>query len=225
MTTCVIYGFQHDGWVSRYAQQTGSDEGANDSSPQDRHIWDVPFTKYEDALYLSWWTKIVFASAACFTRMSLLMFYWYLTRESSKRLYRLALLTAMVISVAVGIALILINIFQCVPIRAFWTFPPIPDQRCLDEGWATLGCGVANNVADIIVVALPIPLIARLQLPLRQRAGAIILISLGLIVCVAGGARTYFTWFALIDTYDYTWNGLGIYVSAMIEVDLGVVSR
>ena len=84
---------------------------------------------------------------------------------------------------------------------------------------------MANNVADIIVVALPIPLIARLQLPLRQRAGAMILISLGLIVCVAGGARTYFTWFALIDTYDYTWNGLGIYVSAMIEVDLGVVSR
>jgi hypothetical protein len=73
------------------------------------------------------------------------------------------------------------------------------------------------------VVALPMPLIAKLQIPLRQRAGAIVLISMGLVVCVAGGARTYFTWYALIKTYDYTWNGFGIYLSAMIEVDLGVV--
>ena len=156
--------------------------------------------------------------------MSLLLFYWRLTRESTKRLYRFCILGAIFVSVSVGLLLVLLNVFQCRPIQAFWTFPPIPHQKCLDEGWLTLGCGVANNIADIIVVVLPIPLIARLELPLRQRAGAIVLISLGLVVCVAGGARTYFTWYALIDNYDYTWNGFGIYVSAMIEVDLGVVS-
>lgn len=83
--------------------------------------------------------------------------------------------------------------------------------------------GIANNLADMVVVALPIPLIIKLQLPVRQRFGAIFLVSLGLIVCIAGGFRTYFIWFALVSTYDYTWNSYGIYVSAMIEFDLGVV--
>jgi hypothetical protein len=184
----------------------------------------VPFSKFEQALYLAWWTKIVFSSAACFTRLSLLCFYWHLTRESSKRIYRACILVTMAISILVGLALVFLTVFQCLPVRASWTFPPISDQRCLDDWWSTLFCGVANNIADILVVALPIPLIAKLQIPLKQRAGAIVLISLGLIVCVAGGVRTYFTWYALIKTYDYTWNGFGIYVSAMVEIDLGVVS-
>jgi len=139
--------------------------------------------------------------------MSLLLFYWRLTRESNKRMYRFCILTAIFISISVGLTILLLNVFQCRPVRAFWTFPPIASQRCLDEGWLTLASGVANNIADIIVVILPIPLVARLSLPLRQRAGAIGLISLGLVVCVVGGARTYFTWYAFIDTYDYTWNG------------------
>jgi hypothetical protein len=155
--------------------------------------------------------------------MSILLFYYSLVRDSSKRAYRFYILASVAISGIVGLALVLLNIFQCSPVRAFWTFPPISDQQCIHEGWLTLYCGIANNVADIVVVALPIPLIIKLQLPLRQRSGAIFLVSLGLIVCIAGGFRTYFIWFALIDTYDYTWNGYGIYISAMIEVDLGVV--
>lgn len=71
---------------------------------------------------------------------------------------------------------------------------------------------------------MPIPLIASLNLPLRQRIGAIILISLGFVVCVAGAIRSFYVWFSLIDTYDETWNGFGVYVAATIEIDLGVVS-
>lgn len=70
---------------------------------------------------------------------------------------------------------------------------------------------------------LPIPLIAHLQLPLKRRIGAIILVSLGCIVCIAGAVRAYYSWLALIDTYDETWQSYGIYISATVEVDLGVI--
>ena len=100
----------------------------------------------------------------------------------------------------------------------------MPNHRCLDEGWLTLYCGIANNLADILVVALPIPLIVQLELPKRQLAGAIALVSLGLVVCVAGGIRNYFTWHALLNSYDYSWDSFYIYIFAMVEVDLGVVS-
>jgi hypothetical protein len=115
-------------------------------------------------------------------------------------------------------------VFQCKPIRAFWTFPPIADQECIDEGKLTLTCGLVNTIADVLVVILPIPLIAGLRLPLRRRIGAIILVSLGFVVCITGALRAYYTWYSLIHTYDETWNGFGIYVTATIEIDLGVVS-
>jgi len=65
------------------------------------------------------------------------------------------------------------------------------DAHCLDEGWLTLGCGIANTIADLLIILLPVPLIAKLDLPPRRRFGAIILVSFGLVVCIAGSIRAY----------------------------------
>lgn len=96
--------------------------------------------------------------------------------------------------------------------------------RCLDEGAITLAGGIINTFADILVTIIPIPLIAKLQLPIRRRIGAIILVSLGFIVCIAGAVRAYYTWLSLISSYDQTWYCYGVWISAAIEIDLGVVS-
>jgi hypothetical protein len=81
-----------------------------------------------------------------------------------------------------------------------------------------------NTVADLLVTIQPIFLIATLELPLRRRIGAIILVSLGFVVCFAGGVRAYYTWRALIHSYDETWECYGMWFSGAIEIDLGIVS-
>ncbi|KIW04229.1 uncharacterized protein PV09_04535 [Verruconis gallopava] len=203
MTTCTVVAYKHYGW--------------------DRHIWDTPFDKFSKALYLAWWTKIVYSTAACFTRLSLLCFYYRVTQESTKNGFRLCIYASTVISILCGVTLVSLTIFQCRPIRAFWTFPPLENQKCLDDGKLTLGGGITNTVVDLMVIILPIPLILGLELTPRQRVGAIVLVSLGLVVCVAGAVRAYYSWYALIATYDDTWNGFGIYIAATIELDLGVI--
>lgn len=54
--------------------------------------------------------------------------------------------------------------------------------------------GVVNTVADLIVAVIPIPLVWRLRMPLKQRVGVCVLFGLGLIVIVAGAVRSYYTW-------------------------------
>lgn len=87
----------------------------------------------------------------------------------------------------------------------------------------TVGGGIANTAADLVVTIIPIPLIARLELPRRRRIGAFIFVGTGFLICAAGAARAFYTWRSLVSSYDQTWESYGMFMSAAIEIDLGVV--
>lgn len=74
----------------------------------------------------------------------------------------------------------------------YWMFPPT--GHCMSEGKVMLGGGVVNSVTDLWTTVLPIPIVMRLQMPLRQRIGVSILLCMGGVATIAGAARTYFTW-------------------------------
>lgn len=74
----------------------------------------------------------------------------------------------------------------------YWIFPPV--GHCINEGKTMLGGGIANSITDLWTTILPIPIVMRLQMPLRQRIWVCILLSMGVIVTIAGSVRTYYTW-------------------------------
>lgn len=155
--------------------------------------------------------------------MALLFFYYRITQGGSSRSFRIWIHLVAAVSIAVGLLSVFSAIFQCLPIHAMWTYPPVQGARCIDEGKWTFACGITNTFADLLVVVLPIPIIAKLQLPLRKRIGSIALVSLGFLVCIAGIIRAYFVWL-LIHSYDITWNGYGTFVAATVEIHIGLVS-
>lgn len=73
------------------------------------------------------------------------------------------------------------------PLSAYWTFGAA--DKCMDEGKVTLAAGIINCIVDLLVTALPIPIVMRLQMPFGQRVGVAILLSLGFIVTIAGVVR------------------------------------
>lgn len=94
----------------------------------------------------------------------------------------------------------------------------------MDEGMITLVCGIINCVADLLVTVLPIPVVMKLKMPMRQRVGVVCLLSLGFIVTIAGVVRTYYIWKSLVDSYDQTWFAYPLWIAAAVEIDLSVVS-
>lgn len=99
------------------------------------------------------------------------------------------------------------------------------EHTCMDEGISAVWIGGFNTLADLLITLLPIPVILRLQMPRRQRIGVIILLSLGLVVTVAGALRTYYLWYDLVDSYDITWLSFPLWISATVEIYLGLVSK
>lgn len=84
---------------------------------------------------------------------------------------------------------------------------------------------IANLLCDILVAVLPIPIIVQLDLPMKRRLGLIALFGLAFVVIFAGSVRIYFVWQALFLSYDETWYTYGLWISSVVELDLGVVSK
>jgi hypothetical protein len=99
-----------------------------------------------------------------------------------------------------------------------------PEGSCLDEGIATLVCGIINCVADLATTITPLPLIMGLHMPFRQRVAVGLLFSMGTIVTVAGIVRTWYIYKSLISESDNTWYAFPLWIAAAVEIDLGVVS-
>lgn len=99
----------------------------------------------------------------------------------------------------------------------------IKGARCLDEGPVTLVAGVLNCISDLTVTLLPIPIIMGLNMPFKQRLGVAGLLSLGLVVTIAGIVRTYYIWRTLMGTFDETWDSMPLYICATVEIDLAIL--
>jgi hypothetical protein len=95
----------------------------------------------------------------------------------------------------------------------------------MDEGALTLWCGIISCVADFLCTILPIPVVLRLRMPLRQRIGVCVLLSAGIVVTIAGVIRTWFIWKSLIATFDETWFTYPLWLCAALEIDIAVVSH
>lgn len=95
----------------------------------------------------------------------------------------------------------------------------------MNEGAATLWVGVISCLADFLCTILPIPVVLRLSMPLRQRIGVCVLLSAGIVVTVAGVVRTWFIYKSLIATYDETWFTYSLWICAALEIDIAVVSH
>lgn len=187
-----------------------------------RHVWDIPIPKLAAAGQIAMAAKLLFTLASFFTRQSLLCFYYRLVSDSGMQKFRIALHISNLFNLCVCISFIFLTIFQCIPVKAYWIYPP--SGNCSDEGKTTLGAGVINCVADLLITTLPIPMVMRLKMRSRQRLAVVSLLALGFIVTIAGIVRTFFIWIAFMASYDETWFSYPLWIAAAVEIDLAVIT-
>ncbi|KAF2132138.1 hypothetical protein P153DRAFT_383028 [Dothidotthia symphoricarpi CBS 119687] len=195
---------------------------ANQSYGWDRHVYDIEFYKLEPTSKIAMAAKIVFTAAATFTRLSLHCLYYRLVQDSGMTWFKWIVHANVAYSLAIFVSYTFIAIFLCTPIENYWKLDA-PADSCLDEGIATLVCGIISTVADFVTAVTPIPVIMGLHMPLRQRFGAAFLFALGVIVTIAGIIRTWYIYKSLMVEDDTTWYAYPLWIAAAVEVDLGVI--
>lgn len=95
----------------------------------------------------------------------------------------------------------------------------------MNSGAIVFAASVVNILTDFLVTVLPMPLIWSLKLPTRQRIAVISIFGLGIFVNVAGTCRTVYVYKSMLDSYDATWLGWPVLLSASIEINIGLVSQ
>lgn len=92
--------------------------------------------------------------------------------------------TLITITGAASIAFVLVTIFQCTPIAAFWDksiLKSTPGSHCFDSEAFWFSYALINIFLDVIILVLPIREVVKLQLPWREKAELVAVFSLGVL--------------------------------------------
>ena len=106
-----------------------------------------------------------FLSSVCF-KTSLILLYWRIFGIS--RVFRKVLMVAWALVICYFVANLLVAIFECHPVAAFWDHS-IRGARCVDTVAFYRWNGVANLVIDFMILTLTVPMVCRLNLKMKQK--------------------------------------------------------
>ncbi len=81
---------------------------------------------------------------------------------------------------AAGTAFVLVTIWQCSPIAAFWD-RTIPGSRCFHSEAFWFSYSLINILTDVAILALPVRQILCLELAWRDKWGLVGIFSLGIL--------------------------------------------
>ncbi|KAK1753122.1 hypothetical protein QBC47DRAFT_304223 [Echria macrotheca] len=97
---------------------------------------------------------------------------------------------AIIFITAWAIATIVAGCLICQPFEMNWN-PTIPGGHCGDQVLSFTVTGVLNLVTDVMVLVLPLPYLARLQMRLYKKLVLLGVFSIGLLTCVISAIRIH----------------------------------
>lgn len=123
-------------------------------------------------------------------KTSILVFYMTLTRN--QKVSRCANYATLFVVNAAGLALTLVNVFQCRPIGAVFLSDLPAYAHCTDIVTLYLSSSPVNIITDLAILILPMPLLTTMRLPFKQKIILVITFSFGFFVAVVDVIRIAF---------------------------------
>lgn len=115
---------------------------------------------------------------------TILEFFKRLSGLTWSKTYQHSVLVMRVILIVTFIAIVISDLAECQPFSHYWQVLPDPGGHCR-QGYANLFTnGVCNVLTDVLLVALPVPLIIMSTMTLKRKVQLVLLFSLSLLVCV-----------------------------------------
>ncbi|GAB0135284.1 hypothetical protein EsDP_00003627 [Epichloe bromicola] len=199
----------------------------------DANISDADWPRLRRAEYVF---SILYNPALMATKTGILIFYLRLAKNTQVVLRYASWSTLAVVNFA-GLVLTFMNIFQCDPVAAAWMTEVNPAAKCIPLLTEFICAAPVNIVTDLAILALPIPVLTGMRLPIRQKAILVITFSLGIFVTIVDVVRIYYLQRAIIDVpggvsndpnsrfganADFAWNASLSFMWSAVEVNIGM---
>ncbi|KZF22835.1 hypothetical protein L228DRAFT_137464 [Xylona heveae TC161] len=139
-----------------------------------RHEAALPANATSVYLHNLYFDEMIYNTGLSTVKFSILIFY---SRIFPTRRMRIALWCVGGIVLGWLIAMNFAVIFQCIPIHKAWNFA-VPG-RCINVDAWFIGQAVPNIATDIAILAMPLPVIWTLQIPLSQKMAVCAIFLLG----------------------------------------------
>lgn len=153
-------------------------------------------------------------------KMSILIFY---LRLSPKRSFKWACYIVSAYVILTGLAETFLLAFACNPIAAIWDHSLVPMAKCLDQLALYKAVAVLNFAGDVFILFLPMPMLIKLQLPLRKKLQVMVVFLLGGLVTVVSAIRIYLVVEAEKNFLDYNWLGALPATWSGVEVNVALI--
>jgi len=143
-----------------------------------RHGYDVPLSLETPLRRSEYAFSVLYNPVLVATKTSICLF--YLSIAKNQRFFRWGVwITLIVVSVA-GIALTLVNAFQCSPPGAIIAEEIPKNAVCLDQIAIYLASAPVNIATDLALLVLPMPMLTAMRMPRKQKVILLVTFGFGL---------------------------------------------
>ena len=173
-------------------------------------------------LILTYPNQLIFAAVLPIIKLSICFTYRRIfASDKNFRLFVDALIVYLFITF-IGIELF--TILQCTPIQALWDLNVLRSGgSCLDVRPIYLFNGISNIFSDIVLMAIIVPVILRINMSRRQRIVLLSIISLGWLAVVAACVRMARISPFVSTFLDLSWEAPLITSLSAVEVHISLV--
>lgn len=187
-----------------------------------RDIWTLSFDDITEVLRLFYLAEIFYLTTTILTKVSILFFY---LRVFTNPTFRLVVWGIIATCMAFFVAFTFPLIFQCAPVSYAWTrWDGEHSGRCINIAAGIFSHAAINMALDLIVLALPLPLLYKLQLTysLRGKIHISIMFSFGLVVTIISALRLQ-TLVVFLDSSNATYDFFGAALWSSLETYIGII--
>ncbi|CAI7677917.1 unnamed protein product [Penicillium pancosmium] len=125
--------------------------------------------------------------------------------------------------VVAGLWMVLSGFIFCVPIPIFWSMnKSLVAAHCLPKAPVWFTNASIQIITDIIILILPMPIVSKLRLPKRQRAGIMIIFGVGVCVIATSLARVY-ELSVMVRGHDFTKTNAEAAVWSSLEANVSII--
>ncbi|KAF7183343.1 hypothetical protein CNMCM7691_003256 [Aspergillus felis] len=185
-----------------------------------KHLKDIALDDRVKALKWFYGAQIVYKVVITVNKISFLCLY---LRIFIQPVFRRVCYGGIAFLSAWGLAYILVTIFQCTPVAAFWD-KTISKKSCVNSKAQWLSYAVINIVCDVAILALPIYPVSKLHLAQGKKIALAVIFGMGTFVCITSIVRTTTLAESANDTRkDPTSGPIPATIWSVIEANVGII--
>jgi hypothetical protein len=166
-----------------------------------------------------WGTIPLYNAALSFCKLSITVQYY--------RVFRMATIQSLITVVIVALSIYTLwsvfgTIFTCWPVEKYWNFAE--EGTCLDRNAITFANAGINIVTDLGLLALPIPLLHKLQIPRKQKIILVGVFACGALACAMSIIRLHSLYqIGVAPPARQSVEGVNIAIWSGIEINVGII--